>query len=86
MSEFQGLRVREVGSCSENGHHITFALYRFPCGTERIYVEAHEDDEHAPGAPRRVHEFATAVHILQNVEEIEGFQIGNRPIAKGGAS
>jgi hypothetical protein len=79
---FQGERETAF-EVEENGHRLAVAVYRFPCGTRRLYVEASEDAEHAPGAPVRVHEFATAVHCLQNVGEIEVFQIGNREVLRG---
>lgn len=76
--EFQGVRERAVVEIEEGGHRLAVAVYLFQCGTRRLYVEVSEDEEHAPGAPVRVHEFSTAVHCLQNVGELEVFQIGNR--------
>jgi hypothetical protein len=73
---FQGQRARVLSHCEDAGHVLTVAVYRFPDGSARPYVEASE--RHGDARPMRVLPLPEAVHLLQNASEAELFAIGGR--------
>lgn len=75
---FKGVRVRQVAEWTEVQHTIKIAVYRFPDGTERLCVEAHEDHGPPGGAGLGIWPLPETVHLLQNVTQAEFFAISER--------
>ena len=76
--KFQGVREKVLARTADNDHVLAVVLYKFPCGSRRMYVEAYET--HTKGGKYSLIQLSEAVHLLQNATESELYSIGGREL------
>jgi hypothetical protein len=75
---FDGVRLRRSYQATDGTHFIEIADYAFPCGDVVQYIEVYET--HDAAGPRRIYPLSAAVHVLQNVTDVERWELEGREV------